>query len=360
MDVDSSLRICSLLPSTTEIVGGLGLANYLVAVTHECDVCPDEEGLANCLARGTLRVTLSSIDPHALSQADIDKQVKASLAAGSSLYALDDEKLRVAAPTVVLTQTLCDVCAPALGEVQAACARLGATPRRDSSGDETSPPAPAVHSFEPHDLASVSDSLVAVATACGVKGRGLELQRRFEASLASVRAAAAAAAANQRIQTAPTVLLLEWIDPPFDGGGWVPDLIRAAGCTPVLRTRSGSKSVGRSWDDVRAADPDVVVIACCGFNLERNVSDAQASLRTHGGLRTLRAWRERRVFCTGAFGLPSDFGCALQFFFHYCPLHRVFCRRQQILRAAVASACERRRAHRALRVGRARVRQLFR
>jgi len=290
------LRICSLLPSLTEIVGGLQLQDFLVGVTHECDMCDDAAGFARARAAGAVVVTRSHI-PAGLSQGAIDAAVKASLGAGVSLYSLDEAQLAGAAPSVVLTQTLCEVCAVAEGEVAAACSRLSTA----------LPSAPAVHAFEPHTLADVGGSLLAVAAACGVPERGVALRAQFDARLDAVRAAAAAAAPEP--SKMPSMLLLEWLDPPFDGGSWIPDMVRCAGALPALNADAGKKSVGHSWATVAAADPDIVVVACCGFDLQRNVADARAAAALPGGLGSLRAWREGRVFATDAnryFARPSQ------------------------------------------------------
>jgi iron complex transport system substrate-binding protein len=291
------LRICSLLPSLTEIVGGLRLQEHLVGVTHECDVCDDEAGFARARAAGARVVTRSHI-PAGLSQGAIDTAVKSSLGAGVSLYSLDEQQLRAAAPTVILTQTLCAVCAVAEGEVAAACSRLSAS----------LPSAPAVCAFEPHTLDDVGASLLGVATACGVPERGRALRAEFHARLEAVRAASSTAAAATAARP-PTLLLLEWLNPPFDGGSWIPDMVRCAGAEPALNAAAGVKSAGHSWAEVQAADPDVVVVACCGFDLERNVADARAAAAQPGGLGALRAWREGRVFATDAnrfFARPSQ------------------------------------------------------
>ena len=295
---DSSLRICSLLPSLTEIVGGLRLQDNLVGVTHECDVCEDEAGFARALACGALVVTRSHI-PAGLSQGDIDAAVKASLGAGVSLYSLDEPKLRAAAPTVILTQTLCEVCAVAEGEVALACSRLSSS----------LPSAPAVHAFEPHTLDDVSASLLSVGTVCGVPERGRALRAEFEERLEAVRLAVRAASSTAATSTKPPkLLLLEWLDPPYDGGSWIPDMVRCAGAEPAMNAH-GVKSAGHTWAEVQAADPDVVVVACCGFDLQRNVADVLAAAAKPSGLRTLRAWREGRVFATDAnryFARPSQ------------------------------------------------------
>lgn len=281
-------RILSLLPSTTEIVGGLGLSDQLVGLTHECDVCPDEAGMQQVLERGVERVTSSELNPHAMSQQAIDEAVKNSVSTGLSLYQLDEEAVRRARPTVVLTQALCSVCAPAFDEVQATCRRLEAA-LADEEGHE-----PSVLSIEPSTLGEVAESFVTVASACGETARGEDLRREFEDKLAQVRELTADA-------SKPQVLLLEWLDPPFSGGHWVPEQITTAGGEPVA-AQPGGKSVQLSWDAIEAADPDVVVVACCGFDLERNRKDAEALLSSSNQseaarrFRDLRAVREGRLF----------------------------------------------------------------
>jgi iron complex transport system substrate-binding protein len=280
-------RIVSLLPSATEIVGALELADQLVGVTHECDVCPDAAGMRRVLERGVERVTVSEIQPHAMTQAAIDRAVKSSLSRGLSLYGLREDVLVRVRPSVVLTQALCSVCAPDYGDVRQLCQQLAAELMHDSEAP------PEVVNLEPATLADVADSFVAVATACGVPERGVVLKREFEHKLDAVRAATLGVAA-------PRVLLLEWLDPPFNAGHWVPEQIEAAGGDPVTGTRAG-KSKQLSWDEIEAADPDVIVVACCGFDLERNGADLAALLRDTSAeasqrLRALRAVRAGRLY----------------------------------------------------------------
>jgi ABC-type Fe3+-hydroxamate transport system substrate-binding protein/diphthamide synthase (EF-2-diphthine--ammonia ligase) len=271
----STPRIMSLLPSATEIVGGLGLEGHLVGVSHECDVAPTAERLRAVLEAGCERVTTSDIDPHALPQGEIDRRVKEALETGGdgALYGVDAAAVARAAPTVLLTQTLCGVCAPATSAVDAVLAASNVEP--------------VVANLEPTTIDDVAESFKSVAQACGVPDRGEDLVAKFYAHLDRVRRAAEAASSSR-----PRVLLLEWLDPPFDGGHWVPEQIEAAGCEPA-RNAAGGRSTGMSWDEVEAADADVVVIACCGFDLRRNVSDAVAHAPA---LSKLRAAREGRVY----------------------------------------------------------------
>lgn len=268
-------RIMSLLPSATEIVGGLGLEDCLVGVSHECDLAPTAERMRAVLAAGCELVTTSDIDPHTLPQGEIDRRVKAALQSGGdgALYGVDAAAVARAAPTVLLTQTLCGVCAPSTSSVEAVLAAVNVEP--------------VVANLEPTNVDDVAESFRAVAEACGVPERGDALVAAFYAHFDRVRAAAAAASSSR-----PRVMLLEWLDPPFDGGHWVPEQIEAAGCVPS-RNVAGGISVGMSWEDVEDADADVVLIACCGFDLQRNVADALANAPA---LSKLRAAREGRIF----------------------------------------------------------------
>ena len=188
----------SLLPSATEIVGGLGLESHLVGVSHECDVAPTAERLRAVLEAGCARVTTSDIDPHALPQGEIDRRVKAALKEGGdgALYGVDAAAVARAAPTVLLTQTLCGVCAPATSAVEAVLAAARVEP--------------VVANLEPTTIDDVADTFKAVARACGVPDRGEDLVAKFYAHLERVRRAAEAASSSR-----PRVLLLEWLDPPF-------------------------------------------------------------------------------------------------------------------------------------------------
>jgi iron complex transport system substrate-binding protein len=196
---------------------------------------------------GVRRVTSSAIDPHATSQADIDLEVKkhaAAAAAGASsslppLYSVDDGLLLELAPTVVLTQSLCKVCAISADDVSAAAS---------ASCD--------IISGAPSTLAEVASSIEAIGEACGVPRRGKKARDAFEAQLAQVTAAVKLAGSQH---PAPSVMLMEWLDPVFDGGHWVPGMMRAVGCVPSLNDAEGTRSTQRTWADVAAADPDVIL-----------------------------------------------------------------------------------------------------
>ena len=302
-DVPANLRVVSLLPSATEVIGALGLRDCLVGVTHECDVCPDEAGMRAALAAGVKRVTSSSIDPHVTSQRDIDTAVSEHVAAAAKrevdaargvtaaasgdddemppLYSVDNDLVAELKPTVIITQSLCKVCAVSEDDVGGAAASCG------------------LHSDAPSTLAEVGAGVENIAAACGVPQRGKRARERFEAQLAEVAGAVAGARSSGKCSPRPSVLLLEWLDPVFDGGHWVPGMMRVAGCEPGLNSLEGSRSSKREWDDVVAADPDVVLVACCGFDLRCNAADAAAALAANNGdnpFAKLRAVRMGRCF----------------------------------------------------------------
>jgi iron complex transport system substrate-binding protein len=259
------MRIVSLLPSATEIVCALGLADQLVGVTHECDFPASVRHLP--------KVT-NTLIPLDASSGEIDRLVRERLNDTRALYTLDLPALRALEPDLIVTQALCDVCAVAEDEVRAAACEL---------------PGPAtVINLEPQTIWEVFDSIRQVADAAGVSDRASEVIARLTARVEAVRAQSRAAAPR------PRVALLEWLDPPFSCGHWSPELVSIAGGVEVLG-KEGEKSRALRWDEVIAAQPDVVVIACCGFTVERTLEDT-ARLPAVPGWTDLRAVRENRVF----------------------------------------------------------------
>ena len=232
------MRIASLLPSATEIVYALGLDGALVGVTFECD--------HPAQARRDNAVIVGGADTSRMSPGEIDAYVRAQVAAGADLYHLDQDALAGLDPDVVLTQDLCRVCALPAGHVDEALAHLGCRAE--------------VVTLDPYTLTDVLGTIRTVAAACGVPDRGEALVSSLRARLDSVATAVAGA-------PRPRVAMIEWVDPPFAAGHWIPDLVVAAGGEPV-GARAGQRSVPVTWDDVRAAAPDVVVVTPCGFGLD--------------------------------------------------------------------------------------------
>ena len=246
------MRIVSLLPSTTEIIFDLGLGEQLLGVTFECNFPPT--------ARQGREIVVGGMETKHLTPLEIDELVRARLAAGDELYSLDDAALARCNPDLILSQDLCRVCAVPSGEVDQAVARLNCQAT--------------VLQIDPHTLVEVIDSVQTVADAAGVPERGQTLVRSLRQRLATLCERTDSHLAGRE---RPTVFVLEWIDPPFLGGHWVPDLVVAAGGQPVL-TRPGERSVPTTWEVIREADPDHIVVAPCGYGLPGAVEQAQAIL----------------------------------------------------------------------------------
>jgi iron complex transport system substrate-binding protein len=296
-------RIVSLLPAATEIVAALGLADRLVGRSHECD---EPAAVATLPA-----LTAPRIDPAASSRA-IHEQVGQTLggaAAASSpgaacstgtsaaLYTLDINRLAALAPDLILTQAACDVCAISAADVEAAVKKSGVQSR--------------VLALSPETLADVFRDVLAVGEATGALAKAREVVARLKARVASVacrvkamqRARQAEAFSNgaRQAEACPTMAMIEWLDPPMAAGNWVPELVRLAGGNDVLG-KAGAHSHWITWDDVAAADPDVVVLVPCGFTLDRVVEEAgSAAVRPH--LEQLRAFREGRCFAVDGHNL---------------------------------------------------------
>ncbi|MFC4070872.1 cobalamin-binding protein [Actinoplanes subglobosus] len=240
------MRLVSLLPSATEIVYALGLGDDLVGVTFECDEPAD--------ARSTKTVVVGGRDTSGMTPAEIDDYVRTQMSAGGDLYTLHADALAGLDPDLILTQDLCRVCALPSGHVDRALSHLGC------SSD--------VLSLDPHSLDEVLETFSAVADAVGVPERGVDLVNGLRERLAAVRDAVAG-------RPRPRVAVVEWVDPPFTAGHWVPDLIVAAGGEPVA-AMAGQRSVRVSWAELAAPRPEIVLVTPCGYHLEGAIRQAGA------------------------------------------------------------------------------------
>lgn len=259
------MRIVSLLPSATEILCELGLAEQLVGVTHECDYPPWVAGLP--------KVTRTLI-PHDATSRQIDAMVRERLQTQRALYTLDLPTLERLRPDLIVTQALCDVCAVAEAEVTAAACAL--------------PGQPQVVNLEPSQLHDVFDCLRLVGQAANVAERAESVIERLTQRVETVRRRSAA------ISMRPRTVLLEWIDPPFCSGHWTPELVRLAGGSECLG-REGQPSRTLRWQEVVDADPEVLLLACCGFTIERTLKDLPL-LASYPGYTELTCVQRGRVY----------------------------------------------------------------
>jgi iron complex transport system substrate-binding protein len=230
------VRIVSLLPSATEILFAVGAGAHVVGVTFECDFPPEAR---NC------RIVSTTSLPSGLTPAQIDAEVRSRMAAGEDLYTLDADALRAIDPDLVLTQDLCAVCAVDVGEVDQALDYLGCRAE--------------VVTLDPMSLGDVLDTIATVGRATGNEAAATTLVHGLRSRLE--RLANAVSAAGR-----PRMAVLEWTDPPFSSGHWVPDMVSVAGGLSVLGV-SGQRSHQVAWTDVASARPDVIVVAPCGYRL---------------------------------------------------------------------------------------------
>jgi iron complex transport system substrate-binding protein len=230
------MRIVSLLPSATEIVYALGLGDDLVGVTHECDWPAPAQ---------SKRVVSTSALPPAVTPAEVDQLVSASIDGGAPIYQLDAQAVRELRPDLVITQDLCAVCAVPSGHVHEALDRLGCDAE--------------VLSLDPGSLDEVLDSIAQVGRVTGREEQAQHVVDGLRERLANVRRAVDGA-------DRPRTFALEWSDPPFNGGHWVAEMLETAGAEPVLAC-PGTPSIRVGWDEIAAAAADVVVFMPCGYDL---------------------------------------------------------------------------------------------
>jgi iron complex transport system substrate-binding protein len=234
------MKICSLLPSATEVIALLGLHDELVGISHECDYPPS--------IRNVPIMVEPMIPPHGLASADIDKQVRQLVASGQRLYRLNDHLLRHAQPDLILSQDLCHVCAVTPDQLHDA---LCSMPRQ-----------PTVLTLNPSTVLDVIDDVVRIGDAAGRSAEGHRLAAHLRDRLETV---------HTRIQTIsnrPRVVCIEWLSPLYIAGHWVPEMVQRAGGQDVL-AQPGSPSRVVTWDEILAAAPDILIVMPCGFSVER-------------------------------------------------------------------------------------------
>jgi iron complex transport system substrate-binding protein len=239
------MRIASLVPSATEMLFALGLGGDVVGVTHECDYPPAARELPQLTA---------TVLPPGRDAGEIDAAVKEVVGEGRALYTLDEERLAGLEPDLIVTQAVCEVCAVSYEDVVTVAERLPGPPR--------------VLQQDPSTLGEVLEDVTRLGEAAGIGERAATIRDELEARLEAVRNAVAGA-------PRPRALALEWLDPPFLGGHWVPEMIELAGGEDVAG-KAGEKSPQVEWERLRGLDPDVVVSMPCGWYLEDSKAQALA------------------------------------------------------------------------------------
>lgn len=243
------VRIASLVPSATELLFALGLGDEVVAVTHECDYPPEAADLPQLTA---------SVIPEGLSPSEIDQRVRAQTTEGLSLYTLDEELLKEEEPDLIVAQQLCDVCAVSYEDVQKIAERL--------------PSKPKVISLDPTTLGEVLGDIRTVSTAADCKDAGVDLVQSLADRIDDVKIALRSVGREDGPERV-NVAAVEWLDPPFIGGHWVPQMIELAGGVDMLGM-PGERSREASWEELAAIEPEVVVLMQCGYDTAKSAEEA--------------------------------------------------------------------------------------
>ena len=238
-----TMRICSLLPSGTEILYSLGLGDQVVAVTHECDYPPETAAKP--------RITEDLIEQGRMTSVEIDHHVSSNIGRHGTIYRLKQDLLETLEPDLIVTQELCEVCAVSYKEVQHAARVLEGRTR--------------IVSLEPTTLNEMLETILLVGELTGRKDAALEKVQELNARLQRVRE-------RVRDRERPRVYAMEWLDPPFSAGHWVPEMVEIAGGDEVLGKR-GSKSERITPERILEAQPEIIVLMPCGFSLERTVEE---------------------------------------------------------------------------------------
>jgi iron complex transport system substrate-binding protein len=264
------MRICSLVPAATEIIFSLGLGDRVVGVTHECDWPPE--------ATARPAVTASLLESGDLASVDIDRAVAEAARNGKPLYGIDAERWAEIDADVVVAQELCDVCAVSRRDVD------GLVEARSLEVE--------VIEVSPTTLDDILASVIGLGVRLDAEGAADELAHGMRARLERVSSALA------DVETSPRVFVSEWLEPPYAAGHWVPDMVVLAGGTEVAGL-SGEPSHRMRWSDVAALEPDVVVLAPCGFDLDRTLSEV-VTLDLSAHLLGTPARRDSKVFAVDA------------------------------------------------------------
>lgn len=259
-------RIISLLPAATEIVCALGLEQNLVGRSHECDYPESIKALPVC-SEANFEDGLASLE--------IDNKVKALLTDALSVYTVKRGQIKALAPDVVITQAQCEVCAVSLQEVEQA---LGNYLDKEAR----------ILSIQPNSLEDIFSNITEIATALNVEVEGIDLVERLQERVDLIKHKL------KFITDKPTVACIEWLQPLMVSGNWVPQLVEIAGGDPVLATQ-GKHSPYVEWDDIKAQDPDIIILMPCGFSMDRTLKEVDLMLQLPG-FNDLKAVKNNRFY----------------------------------------------------------------
>jgi iron complex transport system substrate-binding protein len=269
-------RIVSFLPSSTEILYEIGAGDLITGVTHECNY-PGE-------AKNKPRVINSSIDAAKLTSREIDDKIVGLMRAGENIYAIDDQKLKESRPDLIIAQGVCEVCAPFAKEIDRANSILGYEPE--------------VLVLHPHDLNDILLSITEIAEKVGRSNEGRKLVASLEKRIDNIRKIVAERRAKNSSKDNPKIVCIEWIDPFFSAGHWIPQIVDIAGGINGLSS-TGQQSRRISIEEVIEFNPDKIILMPCGFDVARTLEEAKL-LKYNAKWRSLQAVQKDRVYAVNA------------------------------------------------------------
>lgn len=270
-------RIVSFFPSATELLYELGVGDRLFGVTHECSYPED--------AKSKPRIIRSVFDPSSMSSIQIDNKIRELIREGKEIYKLDEDRLKQARPDLIISQETCEVCSAYTNHVAKALNILNKKPE--------------IHSLNPHDINGILDSIKDVSEKIGMSKKGSEIIQSLRKRINFIQ--------NKNFKNKPKVLALEWLDPFFTSGHWVPEMIEIAGGVNQISSK-GEQSRRMEFEEIEICDPDLIVLIPCGFDVNRTILEYTKILQKNSKWNSLRAVKQQNIFAVDAnsyFSKPS-------------------------------------------------------
>ena len=270
-------RIVSFFPSATELLYELGVGDKVFGVTHEC-LYPED-------AKSKPRIISSVFDPNTMSSREIDDKIVELMREGKEIYKLDEEKLRLANPDLIISQDTCEVCSAYTSHVTKALNVLDNKPE--------------IYPLNPHDIKGILDSIKNVSKKIGMEEKGNEIIRSLKKRIDYIK--------SKNFESKPRVLALEWLDPFFTSGHWVPEMIEIAGGKNQISSK-GEQSRRMKFEEIKDCDPDLIVLMPCGFDTNRTILEYKKILQNNPEWNNLRAVQQQNIFAVDAnsfFSKPS-------------------------------------------------------
>ncbi|MFB5630468.1 MAG: cobalamin-binding protein [Nitrosopumilaceae archaeon] len=270
-------RIVSFFPSATELLYELGAGDRVFGVTHEC-LYPED-------AKSKPRVIRSVFNPETMSSKEIDEKIIELVSNGKEIYEIDEEKLRHAKPDLIISQATCEVCSAHTNHVTKALEMLKSKPE--------------IHPLDPHDIQGILDSIRSVSKKISMEKKGNEIIQSLQKRINFIQ--------SMKFEKKPRVLALEWLDPFFTSGHWVPEMVEIAGGINLISSK-GQQSRRIKFEEIEQCDPDLIVLMPCGFDTNRTILEYDKSLKKNSQWNKLRAVKQQKVFAVDAnsyFSKPS-------------------------------------------------------